>query len=184
MAVTGKRAPKAHKSGTGSSRRSASDKAGLRKPIDGVTHLADSIAGNLSAESLQRLSAGRSATVVAAIRDAVLEGVCDADIHRTWLAEIDRIARNTDDITELRRAISAYLRQAGIERIEEFSDQTRFVVGLGGGSGACRVVQPAYIDSITKRTILVGRASREQAADEMPMDAPRLREGQRRRGKN
>jgi hypothetical protein len=168
MTVPAKRKPaptertsKAKTRGAGASGRASSARAGLAKPAASATHLADSIAGKLSAESLQRLAAGRSATVVAAIRQAVLEGVADADIHRTWLAEIDRIACNTDNITDLRRAISAYLRQAGIERVEDFSDETRFVVNSGNRSGACRVTHPAYIDSITKRTILAGRASRD-----------------------
>jgi hypothetical protein len=149
-----------------------SKRGGLPQPINGVTYLAESIAGKLSAESLQRLAAGRSATVVAALRDAVLEGISSADVHRTWLAEIDRIAHNTDDVADLRKAIAAYLRQAGIERVAEFSDETRFVVVPGGGSGTRRVIQPAYIDGISGRTILVGRVSCERAVDEEPDERP------------
>lgn len=176
-----KRDPKSQKPGTGTRPRSSSRKADLAKPINGVAYLADSIAGKLAADSLQQLAAGRSATVVAAVRAAVLEGISDAGIHRTWLAEIDRIARNTDNIAELRQAISAYLRQAGIERIEEFSDETRFVVVTGADQGACLVTQPAYVDSITKRTILVGRVSRPRALEEPPGGEPRAPEVRRRR---
>ena len=120
--------------------------------------------------------------MVAALRDAVLEGISAADVHRTWLAEIDRIARNTDDVADLRKAIAAYLRQAGIERVAEFSDETRFVVVPGGGSGARRVIQPAYIDGINRRTILVGRVSREGAVDEEPDKRAPARNGRRRAG--
>lgn len=161
---------------------SKSKRGGLSQPVNGVTHLADSIAGKLSADSLQRLAAGRSATVVAALRDAVLEGISAADVHRTWLAEIDRIAHNTDDVADLRKAIAAYLRQAGIERVAELSDETRFVVVPGEGSGSRQVIQPAYIDGISGRTILVGRVSRERAVDEEPGKRPPLRNGRRRAG--
>lgn len=179
---TTRRAGNTQKREPGSPGLPKSKRGGLPQPVNGVTHLADSIAGKLSADSLQRLAAGRSATVVAALRDAVLEGISAADVHRTWLAEIDRIAHNTDDVADLRKAIAAYLRQAGIERVAEFSDETRFVVVPDGGSGARRVIQPAYIDGISGRTILVGRVSRERAVDEEPDKRPPVRNGPRRAG--
>jgi hypothetical protein len=145
---------------------SLSDKAGLPRPIGGITDLIGNIIAELAADP--RVPSPRSATNKAALRDAVLEGFSAADVHRTWLAEIDRIAGNTDNIQDLRRAIAAYLRQAGIERLTEFTDETRFVLVQGNGSGACEVVQPAYIDSVTQRTILAGRARRQQATNQEP----------------
>ena len=145
---------------------SLSGKAGLPRPIGGIPDLIGNIIAELAANP--RLPSSRSATNRAALRDAVLEGFSTADVHRTWLAEIDRIASNTDNIQDLRRAIGAYLRQAGIERLTEFTDETRFVLVQGNGSGACEVVQPAYIDSVTQRTILAGRARRQQATDPEP----------------
>jgi hypothetical protein len=141
-------------------------KAGLPRPIGGIPDLVENIAAKLNADP--RFPSARSATNRAALHDAVLEGFSVTDVHRTWLAEIDRIARNANDIDDLRKAIAAYLRQAGIECLTEFSDETRFVVVQGNGSGACEVIQPAYIDGVTKRTILAGRVRRRQASDRKP----------------
>jgi len=146
-----------------------SGKASLPRPIGGIPSLIGNIIAKLDADP--RFPSPRSATNRAALRDAVLEGFSAADVHRTWLAEIDRIARNTDNIQDLRKAIGAYLRQAGIERLTEFTDETRFVLVQGNGSGACEVVQPAYIDSITQRTILAGRARRQQATNQEPANS-------------
>jgi len=145
---------------------SLSGKAGLPRPIGGISDLIGNIIAELAADP--RLPSSRSATNRAALRDAVLEGFSMADIHRTWLAEIDRIACNTDNIQDLRSAIAAYLRQAGIERLTEFTDETRFVLVQGNGSGACEVIQPAYIDGVSRRTILSGRARRQQASSQEP----------------
>jgi hypothetical protein len=151
---------------------SLSGKAGLPRPIGGIPDLIGNIIAELAADP--RLPSSRSATNRAALRDAVLQGFSTADVHRTWLAEIDRIASNTDNIQDLRRAIGAYLRQAGIERLTEFTDETRFVLVHGNGSGACEVVQPAYIDSVTQRTILAGRARRQHATNHEPtVSAPK-----------
>lgn len=167
---------------------SLSRKAGLPQPIGGISVLIGNIIASLTADP--RLPSSRSATNRAALRDAVLEGFSTADIHRTWLAEIDRIASNTDNVQDLRKAIGAYLRQAGIERLTEFTDETRFVLVHSNGSGACEVVQPAYIDSVTQRTILAGRARRQQATDRQPaidaikkqLDAKPVRRKRRRGG--
>ena len=167
---------------------SLSGKAGLPRPIGGIPDLIGNIIAELAADP--RFPSSRSATNRAALRDAVLEGFSTADIHRTWLAEIDRIASNTDNVQDLRKAIGAYLRQAGIERLTEFTDETRFVLVQSTGSGACEVVQPAYIDSVTQRTILAGRARRQQATDRQPainainkqLDAKPVRRKRRRRG--
>jgi hypothetical protein len=147
-----------------------SGKASLTRPIGGIPSLIGNIIAKLDADP--RFPSPRSATNRAALRDAVLEGFSVADVHRTWLAEIDRIARNTDNIQDLRKAIGAYLRQAGIERLTEFTDETRFVLVQGNGSGACEVVQPAYVDSLTQRTILAGRARRQQATGPEPAVSP------------
>lgn len=145
---------------------SLSGKAGLPQPIGGISVLIGNIIARLAADP--RLPSSRSATNRAALRDAVLEGFSAADIHRTWLAEIDRIANNTDNVQDLRKAIGAYIRQAGIERLTEFTDETRFVLVQGNGSGICEVLQPAYIDSVTQRTILAGRARRQQTTGQQP----------------
>jgi hypothetical protein len=145
---------------------SLSGKAGLPRPIGGIPDLIGNIIAVLAADP--RLPSSRSATTRAALRDAVLEGFSTADVHRTWLAEIDRIACNTNNIQDLRSAIAAYLRQAGIERLTEFTDETRFVLVQGNGSGTCEVIQPAYIDGVTQRTILAGRARRQQATNQEP----------------
>jgi hypothetical protein len=105
-----------------------------------------------------------------AIEDILYRAFCDeisaSGIHKTWIAEIDRISRNTENITEIRNALSAYLRQAGIVRIDDVAiDETRFVVS-GGIGNAITADQPAYIDSASNRTILSGRARRISLADD------------------
>jgi hypothetical protein len=149
-----------------------SKRAGLAEPIDGIDFLAETLIGKINVGSLQWSGNTGPRTIKATIRDAVLEGISAVDIHRTWLAEIDRISRNTEDVQELRNAIAAYLRQAGIERLAEFSDATRFVVSSDDGVGIYLVTQPAYIDVVTGRTILAGRARREQVPDELRSDVP------------
>jgi hypothetical protein len=105
-----------------------------------------------------------------AVEDILYRAFCDeisaSGIHKTWIAEIDRISRNAENITEIRNALSAYLRQAGIIRIDDVAiDETRFVVS-GGIGNAIIADQPAYIDSASNRTILSGRARRTSLADE------------------
>jgi hypothetical protein len=95
------------------------------------------------------------------LREVVRESIATPGPHRTWLAEIDRIAQSADDIEELRKSISAYLRQAGIKRVDNFhDDEKRFV--LLGREGEAITIQPAYIDTVNNQTILAGRARREQ----------------------
>lgn len=101
-----------------------------------------------------------------AIEDILYRAFCDeisaSGVHKTWIAEIDRISRNATNLTEVQSALSDYLRQAGIIRIEDAStDEKRFVVS-GGIGNATIATQPAYVDSASNRTILSGRARRVQ----------------------
>jgi hypothetical protein len=102
--------------------------------------------------------------IVVALREAIYKCISNLSPHRAWLAEIDRIARNADSIDELRNGISAYLRQAGIERIEDVpGNEEHFVVSSGQGDTIV-MMQPAYVDKETKKTMLSGRARRIQQA--------------------
>lgn len=109
--------------------------------------------------------------IAGALSDEIFRCLSGMSPHRNWIAQIDRIARNAEDIKELRYSISAFLRQAGIERIEEFSGNEAHFVASGKGD-AVKTVQPAYIDKATGRTILAGRARRQQAPQDPSLEAP------------
>jgi hypothetical protein len=131
--------------------------------LSSIDVLAFRITDSVNTDSLvEKMQASLQETVKEALRETIRETVATPGPHRTWLAEIDRIAQNTDDIHELRKTISAYLRQAGISRIDEYSiDEKRFVITEGEGSDVI-AVQPAYVDIVSDNTILAGRAQRIQ----------------------
>jgi hypothetical protein len=140
--------------------RSAYKRANLPTPKDSIDDLSYALIGNVDLNFLHEHIGVGEREIKNILYNSVRDGISAADPHRTWLAEIDRIAHNTDDIRELRNAISAYLRQAGISRLEEFHDKTRFVLARGYKGDQIRVTQPAYIDTVSNRTILAGRAKR------------------------
>ena len=128
-------------------------------PGGGVEKLAANISGCIDKNVILTLLNGVPTSPKAinkAIQESVIEGVLEADIHRTWLAELDRIAINATTLADLRRAVAAYARQAGIERID---DPDRLDVYRVTGSlkrGKREVAQPAYIDKVSGRVILTG----------------------------
>jgi hypothetical protein len=98
---------------------------------------------------------------------AFRDEISNSGLHKTWIAEIDRITRNAENIADVRDALSAYLKQAGIIRIDEtVTDETRFTVS-GGSGDAIIAIQPAYVDSASNRTILSGRARRIKQSGDM-----------------
>jgi hypothetical protein len=97
------------------------------------------------------------------LRATIRDCIATVSPHRTWIAEIDRLAFNAKDLSELKGSIRSYLRQAGITRIDEFAtDEPRFIVTESKlvREGPAQATQPAYIDTASGRTILAGRAHR------------------------
>lgn len=132
----------------------------LAYPVDGVVKLAENIAKCIDGRAVsESLGADNMEPdeVRKIIRDSVVEGFQAADVHRTWLAELDRIAANAQDLEALKRAISGYVRQAGIERVEDVARPHLYrPVGTAEGDEP-QIVQPAYVDKTDGRLILAGR---------------------------
>lgn len=139
----------------------------LAYPVDGVVKLAENVARCIDGRAVSdSIGAGslEPDEVRKVIRDSVVEGFQTADIHRTWLAELDRIAANAEDLNALKHAISGYVRQAGIERVEDVARPHLYrPVGRAEG-GDSQIVQPAYVDKTDGHLILAGRI--RPAADE------------------
>lgn len=128
-------------------------------PRAGVEKLAENIAGCIDKNVITAVLNGVPASpsgINRAIRESVLEGVAASDIHRTWLAELDRIAQNTTSLPALQRAIHAYVRQAGMERVDDLKRAELYRVTGRTKEGVREVVNPAYIDSTDGRLILTG----------------------------
>lgn len=159
MSTGNQESPQGNQQKTGLPKRSR-----LEPPRSSIQELTFQITSRINIEFIvQKTSQNLTKKELALFfREAVHEGISAAEPHRTWIAEIDRVARNARDIRELRIAISAYLRQAGITRIDDFSvDEERFII-TRKGDGKVITTQPAYIDEVTGRTILAGRAHTEK----------------------
>lgn len=148
-------------------RNPAFGRAEVNRPAWSVDELAGQFTKKINTDAIMtQISAKLDRSEIAdTLYRAFLEQITTTNIYRTWLAEIDRIVRNAEDITAIRYALSAYLRQAGISRIEDIvANEERFVIS--GGSGD-RIVttQPAYIDKLSNKTILSGRARRIEQQD-------------------
>jgi hypothetical protein len=157
------------------SQPSAFKRANLTRPKDSIDDLSYTLVGNVDLNFLHERTGVGEREIRDTLYNSVRDGISAAGPHRTWLAEIDRIAHNTDDIQELRNAISAYLRQAGISRLKEFQDETRFVLSKGRKGDQIIVTQPAYIDTVSNRTILAGRAKRVDPPCDPAGEAPVMR---------
>lgn len=133
---------------------------GLAEPRDSLTALSRDIAEKIDLDQIvTSISSKLQDAIRDTVPDAIAEAVSAAGPHRTWLASIDRIAQNSKDIDDLRDAISSYLRQAGIRRIDTFAgNKERFVITSENTAEEFIVTQPAYIDMSSNRTILAGRA--------------------------
>lgn len=148
----------------------------LPPPRDSFSALADELAAKIDSEFIVEKTSQSitKSELEEFLRAAVRDCIATVGPHRTWLAEIDRLARNARDLPELRTSISAYLRQAGITRIDDWAtDETRFIIG--SGKGLIETTQPAYVDLATGRTIIAGRArsagkDKKQMTDEENMD--------------
>lgn len=141
-------------------------RANIVVPKSSIEELAGQFVKRINFEDIVRQISTRLGPGAAedALYRAFRDELSASGIHKTWIAEIDRISRNTENIIDVRSALSAYLRQAGIVRIDDMSvDESRFVVS-GGSGDAITTVQPAYIDSASSRTILSGRARRIRLA--------------------
>lgn len=139
------------------------ERSSIKHPNNSLQELTNQILSKLSIDFILEKTSQKlgKKELKEAFREAVREGISAAEPHRTWIAEIDRIAKNARDLEELRVAISAYLRQAGITRIDDFLvDEERFIM-IRKGTGKPITTQPAYIDEVTGRTILAGRAHTE-----------------------
>lgn len=153
---------RAGKSGTSGGRKSVFVQAQILAPKSSVDELAGQFVKRINFESVvheigTRLGPG---VIEDILYRAFRDEISASGIHKTWIAEIDRISHNAENITEVRNALAAYLRQAGIIRIDDVTiDETRFVVS-GGSGNTITADQPAYIDSASNRTILSGRARR------------------------
>lgn len=158
-----------HASGRGAADGSSDPafiKAQIVPPKASIDELAGQFVKRINFESIVRQIGARlgPGAVEDALYRAFRDEISASGIHKTWIAEIDRISRNTENIIDVRNALSAYLRQAGIVRIDDTAvDESRFVVS-GGSGDSITAMQAAYIDSASSRTILSGRAKRIRLA--------------------
>jgi hypothetical protein len=146
-------------------RKTAFGRLGVYAPRDSIDQLAYFLIGKINVGLITE-EAGvevNEGVLKRTIHAAVCDSISEANPHRTWLAEIDRIAQSTDDIVELRNAISAYLRQAGIRRSVNFSEYGERFVVTGNGDGEIEIAHPAYVDEASEKIILAGRARRTNA---------------------
>jgi hypothetical protein len=150
-------------------------KAALPRPWHGIEAMAEQLTNRANIELIVSRIRGTlgPGEVEDILQESFRESITAAGPHRTWLAEIDRISRNAASIDDLRDAISAYLRQAGIKRLDECSDESRFIIS-GSTGEEISVTQPAYIDTISGHTILTGHAERGERGAKMTEAATEL----------
>lgn len=144
-------------------RKSAPRRARLDEP-DSLSAIADELVKSLRPEQVAKLIVPELRKAVHdGLHDAVQESVSAADPHRIKLAEIDRIARNAKSLEDLRTSISTRLRQAGIIRVESFAgNEKHFVLTSGDIADDITVDYPAYVDELTRTTMLSGKAHGSQ----------------------
>lgn len=104
-------------------------------------------------------STGLAADAYEGLRRQVVAAAAERTAHLVQLARFAEAVR-TGDTGALPLLVEDWLRQAGVERREDPTDDACFDVLDTDDPGAPRtVLRPAYVDAATSRPVLMGQAS-------------------------
>jgi hypothetical protein len=113
-------------------------------------------------------STSLSADAYNGLRKQVIAAVGERNAHLHQLVKFDSALRAGATSAELATLVREWLGQASVELVDDPSAEGAFdFVGPAGGA-ALRVIRPAYVDAVTRRTVQMGVVERLDRAESPP----------------